>query len=173
MGFQTPGYSNEFCSYCRHSFVKATQFSFIRHGVHNDRKRSEKVFINGFLLCFKKCWRTKTHHGNSAFGVRVNGRQKQNCHQLINLSSRQMHASTNHVTWNTMWQKTKQTSRDGLKQPKILLYRAWPFITCCSHQLTINQKYNETEYSEDRNVPENSVNSAGVLVIPLDYKLTP
>ena len=42
-----------------------------------------------------------------------------------------------------------------------------------SHAAAINLPlYIETEYIEDRNVPENPTNCAGVLVISQDYKLT-
>lgn len=54
LAIHTSNYSKEFSSYCRHSFVKATQFFFISHGVHNDRERSEKVFKKRLYVVFQK-----------------------------------------------------------------------------------------------------------------------
>ena len=133
-------------------------------------ERGQRKFLrNGFMLCFKKCWGTKTHHGNPVFGVSVNARRKWRCHQLIVLSSNKWtHTSTitsgvRHDEEQSKLQETDSSNQRCYSQ--YFVCRTGPWITSCSHGRNIRN------FSKHRNVPENQITCAGILVIPQDYKL--
>ena len=131
-------------------FVKVTLFFFIRHEVRYDRERAEKVFKKRLYTVFPKM----LTNGNSLeeFSLRGKCQYKAEMKLQPTFTEQSNEDNTHHHKWSERWRKTKQTSRHGFKQPKILRKMfcliAGPCITSWSHQLTFNQHCIEMEYTK-------------------------